>query len=216
MLTAILATAALAHPGGLDASGGHANRKTGEYHYHRRPSTGQTQTVTPQSTSTEAPKKQPAKRAAPVDLQANGMYYVQVTRVIDRDTLEVTFENGQKEKVRLIGVYTPETVHPKKAVQRYGKEASHFTKTMLTDASVWLQMDVGLRDKYQRILAYVWTDRPVNADNKGEVRRKMFNAKLLLEGYAQVMTIQPNSRYAELFVQFQEEAREGRKGLWKE
>jgi micrococcal nuclease len=51
-------------------------------------------------------------------------------------------------------------------------------------------------------------------DNQEEIRGKMFNARLLLEGYAQTMTIQPNSRYAELFVRFQREAKTNNRGLW--
>lgn len=209
LLLLVFASVALGHPGGLDANGGHTNRKTGEYHYHRGPNAGQSKGTT----STAA--QQPTKKASPVDLRANAMYYVRVTRVVDGDTLEVAFDGGTKEKVRLIGVDTPETVHPKKPVQHYGKEASAFTKKSLTNAKVWLQMDVGPRDRYQRVLAYVWTEKPVNVDSEAEIRAKMFNARLLLEGYGQTMTIQPNSRYAELFVRLQREAREEQKGLWK-
>jgi micrococcal nuclease len=122
---------------------------------------------------------------------------------------------SQKEKLRMIGVDTPETVHPKKEVQHYGKEASDYMKKALTDKKVWLQMDAGPRDRYQRLLAYVWTEKPNDADNEQEIRTKMFNARLLLEGYGQVMTIQPNSKYADMFTKFQGEARDGNRGLWE-
>ena len=149
------------------------------------------------------------------------MYKAKVERVVDGDTAIVSFifDDGskyQKERVRFLGVDTPETVHPNKPVQYYGKEASDFTKAQLTDKIVWLQTDVGAKDRYDRMLAYVWLKEPTeqDLDNEAAIREYMYNAKLLLEGYAQLMTIQPNSRYANLFVHFQREARQESKGLW--
>ncbi|MBQ6001500.1 MAG: thermonuclease family protein, partial [Synergistaceae bacterium] len=121
-----------------------------------------------------------------------------------------------KERVRMLGVDTPETVHPKKPVEYYGKEASDFTKKSLDGKTVWLQTDVGVKDRYDRMLAYVWLKEPTKSelDDEAAIRKHMFNAKLLLDGYAQLMTVQPNSRYANIFVHFQREAREQKKGLW--
>lgn len=159
----------------------------------------------------------PAEAAKPrppiYNLQPNAVYQVSVQRVVDGDTIVVDFSTGERERVRLIGVDTPETVHPKKPVEYYGKEASDFTKRELAGKKVWLQMDVQVRDRYRRALGYVWMEAP--EEGESAVRRGMFNARLLLEGYGQVMTIQPNSRYAEMFVGFQREAREQNKGLWK-
>lgn len=148
------------------------------------------------------------------DLQPNAVYEVSVRRVVDGDTIVVDFSTGEQERVRLIGVNTPETVHPKKPVKYYGKEASDFTKQELTGKKVWFQMDVQVRDRYRRALGYVWLEAP--EEGESAIRRGMFNARLLLEGYGQVMTIQPNSRYAEMFVGFQREAREQKRGLWKD
>ena len=147
------------------------------------------------------------------DLQPNAVYQVSVQRVVDGDTIIVDFSTGERERVRLIGVNTPETVHPKKPVEYYGKEASDFTKRELTGKKVWLQMDVQVRDQYRRALGYVWLE--ASEEGESAVQRGMFNARLLLEGYGQVMTIPPNLRYAEMFVGFQREAREKRRGLWK-
>ena len=148
------------------------------------------------------------------DLQPNVVYEVSVRRVVDGDTIVVDFSTGERERVRLIGVNTPETVHPKKPVEYYGKEANDFTKRELAGKKVWLQMDVQVRDRYQRALGYIWLEAP--EEGESAIRRGMFNARLLLEGYGQVMTIQPNSRYAEMFVGFQREAREQKRGLWKD
>ncbi|MDR1732419.1 MAG: thermonuclease family protein [Synergistaceae bacterium] len=135
-----------------------------------------------------------------------------VVQVVDGDTVVVAVA-GEKRRVRLIGVDTPETVHPRKPVQYYGKEASAFTKKNLQNKSVWLEYDVAPLDKYNRHLAYLWLAKP----GKGEeaIRRDMFNAQLVLGGYGKVMTIQPNSKYADLFVKFQQEARTERRGLWQ-
>lgn len=120
-----------------------------------------------------------------------------VTRVVDGDTVELA--NG--EKVRLIGVNTPE-IHGK--TQPYGKEAAAFTKRELEGRDVVLFSDVSDTDRYGRKLRYLF----VVGDDK------MFNERLASEGYAQVMTIQPNAMYADLFVEKQRDARKRGVGLW--
>ena len=110
--------------------------------------------------------------------------------------------NGKTEKVRLIGVDTPETVHPTKEVEAYGQEASSFTKAQLTDKEIKLEFDVEERDKYGRLLAYVW------------LGDKLFNEVLVAEGYAQVATYPPNVKYVDRFTAAQKQAREANKGLW--
>lgn len=126
---------------------------------------------------------------------------VDVLRVVDGDTIEVMYQ-GKKESVRLIGVDTPETVHPSKPVQPYGPEASAFTKARLGGQRVGLEFDVEQRDQYGRLLAYVW------------LGDQMFNQVLVQEGYAQVATFPPNVKYVDLFTQLQREAREANRGLW--
>ena len=198
MLVLVFASMSFAHPGKLDANGGHTDKETGEYHYHRGPNALQS-----------------------LEIRRNTVYKAKVERVIDGDTMVVSFvfDDGSKylkERVRFLGVDTPETVHPNKPVQYYGKEASDFTKKNLTDRIVWLQTDVSAKDRYDRMLAYVWLKEPTekDLDDEAAIRANMYNARLLLDGYAQLMTIQPNSRYANLFVHFQREAREANKGLW--
>ena len=137
-----------------------------------------------------------------------------VTSVSDGDTVHVRIGN-KDEKVRLIGVNTPEISHPELGIkeQPFGKEAAEYTKRRLLGKKIWLELDVGQRDKYGRLLAYVWLSQPSSGSEK-EVRAKMYNAELLLNGYAQVMTVPPNVKYSNLFVKFQQEARSKKKGLW--
>lgn len=127
---------------------------------------------------------------------------VKVERVVDGDTLDVTL-HGKKEKVRLIGIDTPETKKPNTPVMFYGKEASEYTKKMLEGKTVELEWDVDRKDRYDRLLAYVWVDG------------RMFNRTLVQEGYARMATFPPNVKYVDLFKQDQEEARSQSKGLWK-
>ena len=124
----------------------------------------------------------------------------EVQRVIDGDTIKLS--NG--ETVRYIGINTPETKHPQKPVEHYGREASEANKKLVGGKRVRLEFGVQKRDKYGRLLAYVYT---------GDT---FVNAWLVENGYAQVMTIPPNVKYKDLFLKLQEEARENRRGLWKE
>ena len=125
-----------------------------------------------------------------------------VERVIDGDTIQIRFEN-KRYTVRLIGVDTPETKHPTKAVQYFGQEASAFTKAALEGKTVMLQKDRtgDTIDRYGRWLRYVLLD----GDN--------FNARLIREGYAHAYRRFPFSKRAE-FIQLEEKARRQGIGLW--
>jgi len=125
-----------------------------------------------------------------------------VVRVIDGDTIVVKYK-GKEEKVRLIGVNTPEIHHPNKGVERYGQAAASYTKKLLQNKQVRLEFDVQQRDKYGRLLAYVYLPDGT-----------FVNARLVAEGYAQVMTVPPNVRYAGKFGELQRQARQANKGLW--
>jgi micrococcal nuclease len=156
--------------------------------------------------TTSAPEPGPASL-----IGASRIIQATVSRNVDGDTLHVRTSAGVTEKVRFIGVNTPESTIKH---QPYGKEASNYTKRRLpVGTRVWLETDVGLRDRYGRLLAYVWLAPPVSGD-PAEVRAKMFNAELLIEGYAQLMTIPPDVKYADAFVPLQSEARDASRGLW--
>lgn len=128
----------------------------------------------------------------------DGNWFI-VERVVDGDT----FQLSTGEKVRLIGVDTPETVKPGTPVQTYGKEASDYSKMSLTGKKVRLEFDVSEKDRYGRLLAYVYLEDGT-----------FYNELLLREGYAQVMTVPPNVKYADHFLKVQQAAREAGKGLW--
>ena len=129
---------------------------------------------------------------------------VKVQRVVDGDTFVATVRN-RRERVRVIGVDTPESVDPNRPDEPYGKEASDFAKHYLDGETVRLAGDAEPRDRYGRLLAYVW------------LRDGTFwNALLAAEGYAQQLTIPPNVTYAALFRRLVAEARRNDRGLWAE
>jgi micrococcal nuclease len=124
-------------------------------------------------------------------------------RVIDGDTIIVNI-GDQEERVRLIGVDTPETVHPQKPVEYFGKEASKFTKSMVEGKRVRLEYDWQRRDKYGRLLAYVYLEDGT-----------LLNAEIIKQGYGFAYTRFP-FKYLEEFRQYERDARNNSKGLWKE
>jgi micrococcal nuclease len=125
----------------------------------------------------------------------------QVLRVIDGDTIRVRIGN-REERVRYIGMNTPELHHPEKGLEPFGREAAESNRALVGDQTVRLELDVQERDKYGRLLAYVYL---------GDT---MVNAELVANGYAQVMTIPPNVRHQDLFLKLQREARLLQLGLW--
>lgn len=126
-----------------------------------------------------------------------------VTKVVDGDTFWVDDGSEKGKKVRLIGVDTPETLHPKKGQEAYGREASDFTKSLLSSKKVRLEFDVDSLDRYGRLLAYVYLENGL-----------FVNAELVRKGYAQVATFPPNVKYADYFLKLQRKARDRKLGLW--
>ncbi|OQM47549.1 nuclease [Anoxybacillus sp. UARK-01] len=147
-------------------------------------------------------KKQQEELAKKLNLEA-----ATVSRVVDGDTFELT--DGRK--VRLIGVNTPESTT---RTEEYGKEASNYTHSKLEGKQIWLQKDVSETDQYGRLLRIVWLQVPTDVQNEKEIRSKMFNADLVLNGYAEPSTYPPDVEYSDYFVKFAREAREQDKGLW--
>ncbi|MBN8199944.1 MULTISPECIES: thermonuclease family protein [Bacillaceae] len=136
-----------------------------------------------------------------------GLELVTVGRVVDGDTIETS--DGRK--VRLIGVNTPESTT---RVEEYGIEASQFTASELTGKKIWMQKDVSDTDRYGRLLRIIWVDIPTDDMDENEIREKMFNAHLVLNGYAEPSTYNPDVKYSDYFRKFGREAREATKGLW--
>jgi len=130
--------------------------------------------------------------------------YFTVTKVVDGDTFYIDDGTSAGEKIRLIGIDAPETRNTgRKKIGYFGKEAKEYLQQLIDGAQVRLEFDVERYDQYRRTLAYVYLEDGT-----------FLNAELVKQGYAMVMTVPPNVKYAELFVSFQVEAREKNVGLW--
>lgn len=126
---------------------------------------------------------------------------VRVVAVVDGDTLDVAWA-GRWERVRLLGVDTPETVDPDRPVGCYGPEAAAFTHQRLHGRTVRLQFDRERRDRFGRLLAYV------------DVDGRRFNDELLAGGYARLLVIPPNGKHARAMLDRELGARSAGRGLW--
>lgn len=138
-----------------------------------------------------------------------------IISVTDGDTVTARI-NNKDYKLRMIGVDTPETVHPSKPVAFYGKEASDFSKNKLRGKTVYLEKDVSEIDRYNRILRYVWLSKPANQKKPSfeDVRDKMFNGILLRDGYANLATFPPDVKYLNYFQKIARTAEANQIGLY--
>ncbi len=127
----------------------------------------------------------------------------QVVRIVDGDTIVVR-QGGHTDKVRYIGIDTPETVKPNTPVQCYGHAASRRNTRLLAGRAVRLVPGAESRDRYGRLLAYVYR----------EPDGLFVNESLVREGYARTMTIAPNNRFAPRFAALSAHAQETGAGLW--
>ena len=127
-----------------------------------------------------------------------------VDYVVDGDTVDMTID-GVKERVRLIGIDTPETKKPNTPIQCFGPEASAFTKSLLPEGTaVYLERDVEARDVYGRLLAYAYV-----AETGAFV-----NLEIMQGGYARTLTIPPDVAHSAEFVEAARTAEHDNVGLW--
>ncbi len=141
-----------------------------------------------------------------------------VIKIIDGDTLWVYY-GIQREKIRLIGIDTPESKDNTKAkrdaertgqdiktITAMGKRATEYVESLVKSGDlITIEFDVEQRDRYSRLLGYVYLSNG-----------KMLNEEIIKAGYANVMTIPPNVKYQDKFLKAYKEAREKKKGLWEE
>lgn len=146
-------------------------------------------------------QKSVAKKNAP-RIEADMLYTV--VHVVDGDTVDVDI-NGETERIRLIGLNTPETVDPRRPVECFGKEASAKAKDILVGQKVKIETDPsqGARDKYGRLLAYLLLPDGT-----------LFNKMMIEEGYGYEYTYHLPYKYQEEFKAAEIRARELKKGLW--
>ncbi len=129
-----------------------------------------------------------------------------VLDVIDGDTAKIRLNKGSLETVRYLLIDTPETHHPERGLEELGIEAFIANREMVEKRQVFLELDLQERDKYGRLLAYLWLDKD---------KQFMVNEELVRRGFAMPLTIPPNVKYAERIHKALDFARENDNGLWK-
>ena len=158
--------------------------------------------ITPQSVSTGQPEAEYKAQGETATLGTKSVILEgeskKVVRVVDGDTIEI--EGGQT--IRYIGIDTPETVHPQKTVECFGREASNKNKELVEGKFVQLEKDFSETDKYGRLLRYVYADG------------LFVNELLVKEGFAHASSYPPDIKYQNLINSAQEEARSQNRGLW--
>ena len=132
-----------------------------------------------------------------------GPLHGRVVRVVDGDTIKARLDDGRTERVRYIGVDTPESVKPDTPVQCFAKRASHFNAALVAGRDVTLRTDAEERYRYGRLLAYVYANG------------RFVNRELVARGYARTLTIPPNVAHADEFARLARRAREAGLGLWR-
>jgi micrococcal nuclease len=173
----------------------------------------------------------PAQTACAMPPRPEGLAAALVTRIVDGDTVQIAQHRlpapawedrqarGGRGRLRLLGVDTPEVFESdrldrdaresgrtREEVQALGRLSSEYTRRHLDGKDVYIEFDVQERDRFGRLLAYVWL-----ADQEGGT---LFNLTIVRDGYAQVLTVPPNVKYADLLLACQREARRHNRGLW--
>jgi micrococcal nuclease len=133
-----------------------------------------------------------------------------VVRVVDGDTIVVRI-TGREERVRYIGIDTPESVKPDTPVEPFGEEAAAENRRLVAGRTVTLERDVSDRDQYGRLLRHIWLAPEQSPDG----RWLLASLELVRLGYAQAYTTPPDVKYADLVVVAQRSARSTSLGLWE-
>ena len=137
------------------------------------------------------------------DKDHHGTYF-KVKRVVDGDTFWIDDGSAKGLKIRLIGVDAPETRNTgRKEAGRFGKESSDYLSSLIAGKKIRLEYDVDHFDRYGRTLAYAYLEDGT-----------FVNSKLVKEGYATVMTVPPNVKYAYTFLKLERKARKQKRGMW--
>lgn len=128
----------------------------------------------------------------------------QIVSVVDGDTVDVLMAEGNLERVRLLLIDTPESVHPYESAQLFGDESSEYAKQVLKEGDlVMLEIGNPMRDKFERLLAYIWID-DIN-----------FSQLMIEKGYARVAYVyEPNTKYLKEFKKAQRQAKRKKLNIW--
>ena len=133
-----------------------------------------------------------------------------VKYAVDGDTIWVDID-GKDEKVRFVGVNTPEIAKDGKPAEFMADEAKDFTNSILKNKEIYLEKDISDRDKYDRLLRYIWLEKPVGNPSLSDIEKKTLNGILVKEGYAYANYYKPDIKYQEYLKELEKSAQENKK-----
>ncbi len=146
------------------------------------------------------------RQNVPQKIDYSQLEKVKVNRVVDGDT--IILEDSRR--VRYLNIDTPESAHPNKPVQCFGKEAFTINRDLVEGKEVWLKFDKEKEDRYNRLLAFVF----LPGKNTNDISQSV-NAYLVEMGFARVNIIKPNDTYSTEFAKLEREARKNNRGVWR-
>lgn len=138
-----------------------------------------------------------------------------VKYAVDGDTIWVDI-NGKDEKVRFVGVNTPEVAKDGKPAEFMAEEAKDFTNEALKNKEIYLERDISDRDKYNRLLRYIWLEEPATSPTLTDIEKKTLNGILVKEGYAYANYYKPDIKYQEYLKDLEKSAQDNKKGIWSD
>ena len=170
----------------------------------KQPETPKNNLAEEQNTKKETPNKEEQKTNTdnPKETENNDFKEVQVTKVIDGDTVEVTGKNGKIDKVRFIGLDCPEKG------DALSKEATQYTSNNLLNKTVYLQKDKNETDSFGRLLAYVWLAKTA------DFTKDCYNYKIVHDGYAVAKSYPPDTSHQKELEEAQSHAKNEQNGIW--
>lgn len=138
-----------------------------------------------------------------------------VKYAVDGDTIWVDID-GKDEKVRFVGVNTPEIAKDGKPAEFMADEAKDFTNSILKNKEIYLEKDISDRDKYDRLLRYIWLEEPSTNPSLSDIEKNTLNGILVKEGYAYANYYKPDIKYQEYLKELEKSAQENKKGIWSD
>lgn len=133
----------------------------------------------------------------------------------DGDTIWVKID-GKKEKVRFVGVNTPEVAKDGNPAEFMAEEAKDFTEEILKDKEIYLERDISDRDKYDRLLRYIWLEKPLSNPELSDIENKTLNGILVKEGYAYANYYKPDIKYHNFLKDLKKSAQDKNLGIWSD
>lgn len=138
-----------------------------------------------------------------------------VKDAVDGDTIWVDI-NGKDEKVRFVGVNTPEVAKNGEPAEFMANEAKDFTNKTLKNKEIYLERDISDRDKYDRLLRYIWLEKPAASPTLTDIETKTINGILVKEGLAFANYYKPDTKYHEYLKELEKSAQDNKLGIWSD